>query len=200
MTQVLDDFLVDRVTLERRSRSTTSTATTGIVVAGVLALQLAGLGTTPTGWSPGGKERQSNFSITSSGWLSGTVGRSSSNPAVRSPFARASPARNSTSLVIRGLREDSGLTWDQLAKVFGVSRRAAHLWAAGKPMNAGHEELLYRLTTVIKKLPGNTPNEKRAGLLRAQANSRSIYDQIRIERANGPVIQRSSFEHIKNDL
>ena len=33
----------------------------------------------------------------------------------------------STAKAIRKAHEDSGLTWDQLAKVFGVSRRSVHL-------------------------------------------------------------------------
>ena len=42
-------------------------------------------------------------------------------------------------------REASGLTWDQLARYFGVSRRSVHLWAAGGRMSAANEELLAHL-------------------------------------------------------
>ena len=32
------------------------------------------------------------------------------------------------------LRRLSGLTWDQLARLFNLSRRSLHFWASGKPM------------------------------------------------------------------
>ena len=36
---------------------------------------------------------------------------------------------------LRWLKAHSGLTWEQLGKAFGVSRRAVHLWANGGRMN-----------------------------------------------------------------
>lgn len=57
----------------------------------------------------------------------------------------------SAELLTRTHRE-SGLTWDQLARYFGVSRRAVHLWAAGGRMSATNEELLAHLVFAVDRL------------------------------------------------
>lgn len=77
------------------------------------------------------------------------------------------------------VRESSGLTWDQLARLFGVSRRAVHHWASGDNMNAHNHELLTRLTTLVGELPGETPAEKRSELLRARDGGKSAFDLFR---------------------
>ena len=48
------------------------------------------------------------------------------------------------------LRRISGLTWEQVARMFGVSRRSVHFWASGKAMSAEHEEHLYQLLAVLR--------------------------------------------------
>ena len=54
--------------------------------------------------------------------------------------------------VIGELRRLSGLTWDQLARLLGVSRRSVHFWASGKPMAQSNEEHLRRLLAVVRKV------------------------------------------------
>jgi len=51
---------------------------------------------------------------------------------------------------IQELRRRSGLTWEELAGLFGVSRRSVHFWASGKPMNSSHQEVLNGLLHVIR--------------------------------------------------
>lgn len=85
---------------------------------------------------------------------------------------------------LRWLRETSGLTWEQLAKVFGVSRRAVHLWVNGRRMNAGNAELLSALTAVVRDLPGATPEERRAWLLRPDESGRSVIDHFRARHSS----------------
>jgi hypothetical protein len=46
-------------------------------------------------------------------------------------------------------RRVSGLTWDQVARLFAVSRRSVHFWASGKAMSAEHEELLHRAVALV---------------------------------------------------
>lgn len=67
------------------------------------------------------------------------------------------------------LRRLSGLTWDQLARLFGVSRRALHLWASGKSMTSSNEERLQRILAVVRKVDRGSASENRALLLRADA-------------------------------
>lgn len=68
------------------------------------------------------------------------------------------------------LRRRSGLTWDQLARVFNVSRRALHFWASGKAMTPNNEEHLQRLLAVIRQMDTGAPNTNRRLLLQASAN------------------------------
>ncbi|WP_152628111.1 hypothetical protein [Streptacidiphilus neutrinimicus] len=72
--------------------------------------------------------------------------------------------RTSTAAGVTQLRADTGLTWDQLGRLFGVSRRAVHLWASGKQMNARNIELLSALEKLVSKAPGGNPQERRAWL------------------------------------
>jgi DNA-binding XRE family transcriptional regulator len=92
--------------------------------------------------------------------------------------AAAPPADVNSDLVQRVYRE-SGLTWEQLAHVFGVSRRALHMWATGGRLNAKHQELLVEFAHIVSTLPGDTSDENRAALLQPQADGRSIIDRMR---------------------
>jgi transcriptional regulator with XRE-family HTH domain len=63
------------------------------------------------------------------------------------------------------LRRLSGLTWEQLAGLFRVSRRALHLWASGKPMASGNEEHLRRTLAVLRSIDRGSAEANRALLL-----------------------------------
>jgi hypothetical protein len=69
-----------------------------------------------------------------------------------SPASPETPTFPSSSArLIRDLKSRSGLTWDQLAGVFGVSRRAAHGWASGARLNAQHSETLSWLRQTLPR-------------------------------------------------
>jgi DNA-binding transcriptional regulator YiaG len=63
------------------------------------------------------------------------------------------------------LRRLSGFTWDQLARIFNVSRRSLHFWASGKAMAATNEEHLQRLLSVVRKIDRGSASANRAALL-----------------------------------
>jgi DNA-binding transcriptional regulator YiaG len=63
------------------------------------------------------------------------------------------------------LRRLSGLTWDQLARLFNVSRRSLHFWASGKSMTSSNEEHLQRLLGVVRKVDRGSASANRAMLL-----------------------------------
>lgn len=87
----------------------------------------------------------------------------------------------------------SGLTWDQLARLFGVSRRAAHLWASGGRMNSYHAERLNHILTVVRSLQTKSnQQELREILLAPGLDGRSLYETLLTERiasrgVNAPV-------------
>lgn len=173
--------------------------TAHVVVAGVMALQLAGLGTTSSS-PPDSYPRTIGW--TNSGWTSAQE-ESTSKPEQfldqGGTLSREGIDYESTAMAVRALYGISGLTWEQLAKLFSVSRRAVHLWAAGKPMNAGHEELLSNLLRIVSKLPGKSPSQRRSAILRPSAYGPSIYDQLRMDRANAQVLTQSSFHHVAEE-
>lgn len=71
----------------------------------------------------------------------------------------------STSAAIGELRRRSGLTWEQLARMFRVTRRSIHLWASGKPMSVTDKVRLGRLLTVIRRIDRGTASETRMALV-----------------------------------
>ena len=63
------------------------------------------------------------------------------------------------------LRRITGLTWDQLARLFGVSRRSLHFWASGKVMTPANEEHLQRLLAAVQEIDRGSGSTNRAQLL-----------------------------------
>lgn len=63
------------------------------------------------------------------------------------------------------LRRLSGFTWDQLARLFGVSRRSLHFWASGKQMAPSNEEHLQRILSIVRKIDRGSASANRTALL-----------------------------------
>lgn len=109
--------------------------------------------------------------------------------AFRAPVAEverastASPPPVTSAELVARVRDDSGLTWDQLARYFGVSRRAVHLWAAGGRMSASNEELLMHLVDIVETLADRSPEARRQTLL-SQASGLNIVDTERARRSS----------------
>jgi transcriptional regulator with XRE-family HTH domain len=80
------------------------------------------------------------------------------------------------------LRNLSGLTWEQLAKLFGVSRRAVHLWASGGRMNSYHAELLGRVLSSVSMIEADTPTQRREMILAPGPDGRTLYEALVAER------------------
>lgn len=72
-----------------------------------------------------------------------------------------------TGSALSELRRISGLTWDQLGRLFDVSRRSVHFWASGKPLNAANEERLHRVLDIVRDADRGSASENRAALLGA---------------------------------
>ena len=105
---------------------------------------------------------------------------------VSAPVPPISISQAATSAAqVRHLRDASGLTSEQIARLFGVSRRAVHLWASGGRMNAAHHERLARLLAITSKLPGHTPEQRRTALLAPGQDGLSLFDRLRSEYASG---------------
>jgi DNA-binding transcriptional regulator YiaG len=185
------EFASGSVTSSSRGADSYAARGATIFVAGMMAVQLTGV-VTP---SRPLDELNESTNWTNSGAVRETGSRT--RPDLVSVVTADEFA--STGDAIQFVRERSGLTWEQLSKVFGVSRRAVHLWSSGKPMNAKHEELLFSLANLVRDLPGASPQERRSLLLRPSPEGPSIYDQLRMDQASAPVLRDSSFSFVRRE-
>lgn len=102
-----------------------------------------------------------------------------------SKISAASSAVPTQAEEIQWLHDASGLTWEQLGRVFGVSRRAVHLWANGGRMNGTNAELLGQLVGLVRALPAGNADERRAALLAPSLEGPSLVDQFRARHQVG---------------
>lgn len=73
-------------------------------------------------------------------------------------------------------RRISGLTWDKIAEIFGVTRRAVHFWANGKPMEDYRAEKLYHLIVAVRMLDTGYAVQNRRLLLAEGESRTSLFD------------------------
>ena len=93
------------------------------------------------------------------------------------------PSTNSNSvettrIALNQLRKLSGLTWDQLARIFDVSRRSLHSWASGKPLSRFNEEQLNRLLATVQYINRGSASLNRSLLLTPGTDSRLPFDLL----------------------
>lgn len=169
---------------EERRRGDTSKATASLFMAGFL--MVGGLsGTTIGGESPFAPIMPGGRTIR---------GELAPLPVVASvaqtPDAPDATAHRSDREEILWIKEQSGLTWEQLGKVFGVSRRAVHMWANGGRLNEANAQRLRQFASIIQRLkaetPGATPETIRARLNQVEGDGYSIIGRLRQERSGGP--------------
>ena len=96
------------------------------------------------------------------------------------PSARADQrASESTDAAILEIRRLSGLTWEELADLFDVSRRSVHHWASGKPVSAEHEQAVRGVLTALRHLDRGDPAATRALLLTSDRGGKSLLDLLK---------------------
>lgn len=66
---------------------------------------------------------------------------------------------------VRAIKEESGLTWKQLGRLFGVSMRAVQGWAVDGRLSSKNLERLMRLEEIIGRYSAGTPDETRLRLM-----------------------------------
>lgn len=90
------------------------------------------------------------------------------------PLARPQPA---TAETVRRMLNRSGLTGEELARLFGVSRRALYKWAEGGRLNGHHAEALTRLDAIISGIDASTgdPRLTRTALMTRRSRQPSVY-------------------------
>lgn len=71
----------------------------------------------------------------------------------------------STAEAILEIRRRSGLTWEELGDLFGVSRRSIHHWASGRSVSARHDRMIRRILVIVRHLDRGNQIGARARLL-----------------------------------
>jgi hypothetical protein len=78
---------------------------------------------------------------------------------------RDDPDASPSAEAIAELRLLTGFTWDQIARLFAVSRRSVHLWASGGVMSRENEEHLHRVLGIVRRSDCGRTDSIRAALL-----------------------------------
>jgi hypothetical protein len=72
---------------------------------------------------------------------------------------------------INELKKLSGLTWEQIAKIFNVSRRSIHFWASGKKLSPFNTECLNRFVMTLRYIDRGSADVNRSLLLESHQGS-----------------------------
>lgn len=100
------------------------------------------------------------------------------------PTTEEGLAATTTAEAVSELRSLTSFTWEQVAKLFGVSRRTVHLWAAGRKMSAPHQEQLNAVLGEARSISATTPPTQQMLFL-------SMLDRYRsLHRSKGSDINR----------
>jgi DNA-binding transcriptional regulator YiaG len=98
-----------------------------------------------------------------------------------------------SSVALMEIRRRSGLTWEEMADLFEVTRRSVHHWASGKTVAAKHEQIIRQMLTAIRHLDRGGSNNTRDLLLTSDADGVTILELLRngrFEDARARVIAR----------
>jgi DNA-binding transcriptional regulator YiaG len=79
---------------------------------------------------------------------------------------------------IAELRRLTGLTWEQLAQLFNVSRRSVHFWASGSKMAPENRVHLERVLDTVRLIDRGSVTENRAVLLPIRDDGTTLLDQL----------------------
>ncbi len=99
-------------------------------------------------------------------------------PVVQTTAGAPAVEAASAGAAIGDLRRLSGLTWEQLARLFNVNRRSLHFWASGKAMTPSNEEHLQRLIAVVRKIDRGSASENRTLLLGVRDDGSFPFDLL----------------------
>jgi DNA-binding transcriptional regulator YiaG len=84
----------------------------------------------------------------------------------------------SSGAAIAELRRVSGFTWDQLARLFGVTRRSLHFWASGKAMTVENQERLQHLLATVRQVDRGSATANRDVLMAVRQDGTVPFDLL----------------------
>ena len=113
-----------------------------------------------------------------------------------------SPVSPETASRVRRLKTASDLTWEQLARLMGVSRRTLHSWDVGAPMTAAHRERLDLMETRVDSLinsGGTLFDRHQAGTSYFHRWSKEAIQASRVHLSPADRVS-STFENVESGL
>lgn len=110
-----------------------------------------------------------------------TSGRDKPNITTEPGQLRDESTNEATRMALAQLRRISGLTWEQLGQLFGVSRRSVHFWASGKPLNAEHEAQLLQVLDIVRTADRGSSRATRTALFEVKQGT-SAFDLLLAKR------------------
>lgn len=93
---------------------------------------------------------------------------------------------------VRGLKDRTGLSWQQLANAFGVSRRSLHFWANGGNMALSNVQRLHTLADRVAGFGDIAPEAVRRDLFHRDGSGVSEFDRWVGQVTPARVVPRSS--------
>jgi hypothetical protein len=113
-----------------------------------------------------------------------------SGPSGQLPARLPEDTQSSASAILE-IRRRSGLTWDELAYLFDVSRRSVHHWASGKTVSSSHHRQIRRMLAAMRHIDQGEAPRTRDFLLASDASGESRLDLLsrnRFEEATARVL------------
>lgn len=77
------------------------------------------------------------------------------------------------------IRRRAALTWDELADLFGVTRRSVHHWANGNTVNAKHEQAIHQALAIVRRFDRGASSDTKALLLAVGVGGLTVMDLVR---------------------
>ena len=107
-------------------------------------------------------------------------------------IARKTSAEDFTN-VIREIKELSGLTAEQVGKIFGVSRRSVQNWIRGNKMSSANAEYAALVLAQLEAIPAESPMQRREKVLRVDIEDGyakpSLFEQFVRNRPKAQLLQ-----------
>lgn len=79
---------------------------------------------------------------------------------------------------VRSLRQRSGLTWDELATIFGVTRRTLYNWSIGGQLTSSHAQNLAKVIGLVNEMDAGEPRLTRSRLLAPAKDGSTLYARL----------------------
>lgn len=94
---------------------------------------------------------------------------------------------------VRSLYRRSGLSWDELAHVFGVSRRTLYNWSTGGKVSASYAQAIASVIRAVHQVDVGNPQLTRSKLLAPAEDGTTLYAHLIQQQSKPSFISSPSY-------